>query len=480
MSLQSVAARTLAETVAQALPGARVEDQTVHLGFGGLTVECRVLGVKPAMGRTAANCAFGLRGEALGPDVTVVSLSGYGDSEADAITTGGATWATAFGALLPGAFAGAALPEGAEARDLVVDGQPRRIVLNSLSQGFGAGTLHPARLASSLRRFGGGGWLTEKVIASGRLPLLHPGRPAVLSVFVADAATRVVEVKVDGTAWPEAGNVFADVAAAVGRDIVFHRELALLLPTGAAPPLQRERLEATLRGLQGAVAGTVREPAVWRGWTAHAGVLAPPLAPDALAALGPLPADYATFLSDVASAGAGPGYGLLPPELSAAYATGEFSPSAPLRGVVVLADGGCDNAFVLVRSGPHAGEVWFDRPGTRERGRVAGSFRTWYADWLAAAVGNHFGAVPWSPDQCVTPDLLTKWSRGGRPPLGVGAIALSSGGGALRPKGAPMAPCPACLVAAGREGLVEAVFATSPPITALQKPVTRSWWRPWA
>ncbi len=475
MSAPSEPSRQLAEAVAAGLSGARAAGAVVDLGYGGASVECAVRGFRPGPGHVAAQCAYVLRADALGADPVFTSASGYGDDEAAAVIGGGRTWAQAFGPVLQAALGGAPVSAGAEVLSVKVDGQARRLVVNGLTRGFG----DPPRatIAASFARFAGKGWLSEKLLASGALPLLHPTRPTVLSVFVIDGPTRVVEVKLDGADWPGAAAAFARVPAPPHRAVIMHRELAILLPAGPALPPSRARLEATLAGLRAELPAGLREPAAWRGWAAHRGVLAPPLSPPALAALGELPADYARFLGEVSSGGAGPGYGLLPPAASAAYAAGGFSEDGPLRGVVVLGTGGCDTVWVLVRRGPRAGEVWMDRATAGERRRVAPSFTAWYADWLADAVAGRFGRVDWEAARCVTPDLLGQWAAAGRKPLPAGAIVLSSGGSALAADGAPVDPCPACLVAAGLQELREEVFAAAAPFSALQPPPERAWWR---
>ena len=106
--------------------------------------------------------------------------------------------------------------------------------------------------------------------------------------------------------------------------------------------------------------------------------LAPPLTREELDALeariGPLPAAYRTFVTEVGSHGAGPYYGLL-------------EATSPIDDRLPLAEQGCGGRSMLVLTGLYQGEVWAD--WTREGGEIlpeAPSFLAWYATWLDDAL----------------------------------------------------------------------------------------------
>jgi len=147
------------------------------------------------------------------------------------------------------------------------------------------------------------------------------------------------------------------------------------------------------------------------GASAHDYRLAPRLSGAELAALearlGPLPDEYRRFVQELGAHGAGPYYGLLPPEPPpASWGARAPDPARPfpcsaetphdvpapagahlLDGTVVLADNGCGGRSLLVVRGPRAGEVWSD--WTRERGAVAPEapgLLAWYEAWLDRAL----------------------------------------------------------------------------------------------
>ncbi len=147
------------------------------------------------------------------------------------------------------------------------------------------------------------------------------------------------------------------------------------------------------------------------GASVHGYELAPPLSDAELGELerrlGPLPEEYRRFVQALGAYGAGPYYGLVPPEppilpggdggpdparpfLGGARTAHDAPPPGGahlLDGTVALADNGCGGRSLLVLRGPHAGEIWID--WTPERGgvvREARSLLEWYQQWLDLAL----------------------------------------------------------------------------------------------
>jgi hypothetical protein len=147
------------------------------------------------------------------------------------------------------------------------------------------------------------------------------------------------------------------------------------------------------------------------GAAMHEYQLAPPLTEDELATLvvdlGPLPAEYCSFVRTVAAHGAGPYYGLLEPrwpeeprqgvtpspwrEFFCDRLTSHDAPCPPgahlLDGTLVLAEQGCGGRSLLIVRGPRTGEVWSD--WTRDAqglGPEAPSLAAWYQQWIERAM----------------------------------------------------------------------------------------------
>lgn len=137
-----------------------------------------------------------------------------------------------------------------------------------------------------------------------------------------------------------------------------------------------------------------------------------------------LPSEYRRFLKELGNGGAGPGYGIFPlgegeeepladevlqnlaqpfphdaswndTSLIEDDGFGGFVPSeayyarSVMAGAMEIATEGCALFYLLVVSGPRAGEIWFDRradgkglaPLTDEQG-TALTFDAWYMRWL--------------------------------------------------------------------------------------------------
>lgn len=179
--------------------------------------------------------------------------------------------------------------------------------------------------------------------------------------------------------------------------------------------LERDHVLATLARLR------ERDPArgVF-GAAVHDYALAAPLAVARVeaieAALGvALPADYRAFVTTVASAGAGPGYGLVSPDHA-----------SQIDDAVLLADHGCTYLSLLVVRGDDAGQVIADvKSGGLGVRRTHTSFTAWYADWLAALEHEPtLDACPAPGSVCSTPDALGNYLAQFEEQEGVPAGAL--------------------------------------------------------
>lgn len=484
----------LTETIARHFPDARVDGTDIDLGFAGLSMRCWVKEVKEIGPHVTASLFFNLCGGALGGAPVFASISGYGESPVEAVVGGGCNWACAFGPVLRAGLAGEQ-HESVETFDVALDGQPFRLFVDGMDRAvfFGsAGDVHE-RTRRTRARLGGWPWLARVVVDSGRLPLLRPEGPTILSVFVASAQDGLtVEVKVNGVDWPGMEGAFADVGPEPPGAIAMLRELAVLVPAGAPASLTRTAVSRTLVGLDKESGdGDPRGAVSWPGWRRHGGILAPPLAGDAVAALeaavGPLPSDYRHFITEIGSAGAGPGYGLLSPigSRQLALAAGELSwhegpvPTDGPRGVLALAHAGCAIMWFLVLRGPSAGEVWCDaRASSGGVRRAAASFSAWYRDWLVSAVDDRSPWTSWDGRACATADVLSRAleSEGQathgteRPSLAgtvnAGGLSIASGGDRCFAAGAALDPCEVCVAVAAGLGLGQEVFA--PGVAALE------------
>jgi SMI1/KNR4 family protein SUKH-1 len=507
----------LTETIARHFPTARVDKNQIDLGFGGLSIGCRVDSCAEARGFKAASLFFQLRGGGLGDAPIFASISGYAESDEGAIVAGGCNWACSFGPVLRAALAGEADTK-VDRFDVTMDGQSYRLFVDRLDRTFssndGDPTAEHARVVRA--RLGGWPWLSRPMVSSGLLPLLPVKRSTILSVFVGSLPDGLtVEVKVNGVDWPGMAAALPDASNDPSGVVTLLRELAVLVPVGPPAPLQRDAVQRTLIGLQREMGGTTRAGQRWRGWRQHNGVLGAPLSAGELADLesnvGPLPPDYRQFLADVAASGAGPGYGLLAPtgEAQRRLAGGVLSfvdgasPARELEGVLALAHAGCGIVWYLALRGPHAGEVWCDaRSSDGKVHRVAGSFTDWYRQWLDASVEDRFPWTAWDWTSCATASVVSQLleqveKEDGRKPRGGGRLAgmvgpgklkLLSGGGRCFASGASLDPCGGCVHLATYWGLNEDIFPAGAaplqgsepdPLPASPAPSRGGWFTKW-
>lgn len=190
-----------------------------------------------------------------------------------------------------------------------------------------------------------------------------------------------------------------------------------------------------------------------------------------------LPDDHRAYVIGVGDGGAGPYHGILPLDHPAQHALLRGGPCPlpatparvdldPWRGVVAIADLGCNQAALLVVDGPARGQVWADAR-TLDSGvvPVAASFTDFLGGGLAAAARGELPPAFAPAGACVIPRLLSallarEEDRLGRPPgslagaelraalaqLGPGSIAIASTGSAIHAPGDPIAPCVQCAV----------------------------------
>src|SRR5262245_35551588 len=121
----------LTETIARHFPEARIDKNDIDLGFGGLSIQCRVNAAGQNGTIRTASLFFQLRGGALGDAPVFASVSGYGDTEQEAIIAGGCNWACSFGPVLRAGLAGETNAE-AERFDVTVNGQDLQLFVSGL------------------------------------------------------------------------------------------------------------------------------------------------------------------------------------------------------------------------------------------------------------------------------------------------------------------------------------------------------------
>jgi hypothetical protein len=475
------------QVFADHFPGARVEGSEVDVAFGNLRIACSVADVHDGGKFVAASLYFSLASSKLGDEPVFASMSGYGQTAKEAIVTGACNWAHTFGPVLRAGLAGDEQPK-VERFECTIDGRPFRVFVDVLGRVLGKDSSDDGaqRLQGMRARWGAAPWLTRRIVESKRLPLLPADHPTVLSVFASDGPNRrVVEVKVNGRDWAGVDTLFADAGPEPEGGITLLRELAVLVPLAAPPPMDRGFVQRTLEGLPRSPQLQQGLPLRWRGWQRHGGALAPALAEDELRELervaGTLPPDYRDFLLRVGRAGAGPGYGLLEPTPAVAKRfAGSFSwkdgssPQGAPSGVLPLAHAGCGVFWLLVLSGPERGQVWVDAHSSDEKvHREAPSFDAWYRRWIDRAVRGCAPGAIWDTRCCATVSVVSQVLtdigkkegpiQPGSQPLAnriaPGKLAIFGGASPYFVAGLPLDPCYPCVALATGLGMEENAFA---------------------
>lgn len=533
----------MADSLAAELPAAQRtgrEGATVALGMspdtgvtGDMLAECAVVQAGPASSGIMVELRLVLRGGPFGRTAVHSCWVELGESEQQAVVRGIRTWVSGPYRALCDALAGATPTVESD-----IGGRRCRVYV-SPAQARGAGTLDPATWPAD--------WdqpLVCRLIDSQVLPILEPDVPVLVSCFAAHMqdGEQVCEITLNGRSWPFARSALAGLPWPAGGQYLDVRELAVIWPEGAGSaswnisdtasrlpsgPL----LERTLAGLAAADAELARF-----GSATHRYQLAQPLGEGAVTRLeargAPLPEDYRRFITTVGASGAGPFYGLLPPDTDAQLASmrgwfpheDSWMPPEPdgepdgetdadpdaqhalgsgvrpdIAGTLMLAHLGCGYAALLVVGGPARGQVWIDL-GAAGMGlhRTHDSFTDWYLDWVHAAVTGRSMPAPIPPGCCGLMTALSgllereERARGMEPgtidpdesiavlsELPDAAIATVVRGVPYFDDGDPVDPCPLCTAMTDRFEIREQAMVSGVPPRHARRPASprRSLWQ---
>jgi hypothetical protein len=207
-----------------------------------------------------------------------------------------------------------------------------------------------------------------------------------------------------------------------------------------------------------------------------------PFAPVEQALATELPEDLRTFLADVGSGGAGPGYGWIPVERAVTALVEAPRGTTAWTRALPLAHVGCGYVTVLPLDGKARGEVWIDARAIDLVTSIEPTFSAWYIAWLddlargalppafvppgrcalAAALSGYLGACE---QRLGVPagELVGEQLREALGALGPGAIVIAAESStAMFAPGDHVDPCLACaklIDGLAAEGLTRDVVA---------------------
>jgi len=239
-------------------------------------------------------------------------------------------------------------------------------------------------------------------------------------------------------------------------------------------------LAATIREAVAALAASDRARTRF-GAAAHRYELAPPLP----AAPGDLPDDLRTFVTEVASGGAGPGYGWFPIEAALRHVLAPPPGVTAYERALPICHLGCGYAAVVPLDGAARGEVWIDARAIGLCAPRYGTFTGFYLAWIDALAHHAWPVDHIPPGVCSVASALSGYLgmvetrlglaagtlagealREALGDLGPGSIQIGADGASLFAKGDTVDPCLTCarmLDALAADGLGRDVLVPGVP-----------------
>jgi hypothetical protein len=384
----------LAGLLARHFDDAIVQEEILILEGGRIIVDCEVALPAQIGYLFQVPLYFRVLGEGSAAAVRC-SVSGYGPTVETAIQEGARMWAGTLEALINSANGNP--PTSVEVTDesLLIGGRPYRLLSARMNRAMQTSQSKefpsPDLINRTNRQVVGSTSMAAKLLTnSEHVPRLAWPTMSIITSTVTHAGSDnpKVQISVNGTAQRQYEDHFKAIAE-TGGHIVILQELAIVMPmidaAGIAEglPFERANLQQRLNRLSmytetGNVAG-------WNGWRVHRGQLGTCLEPHEID--GRIPSEYGSFLATVAGPGAGPGFGLVYPQVSINR--------------VVLAHAGCGHYWYLSLEPHNFGEVWIDATAAANYvTKVAPDFVSWYAEWLTACETSSLPWVPWEPAVC--------------------------------------------------------------------------------